>query len=311
MFIHERSDFGDLIAAVATEKSILPQLVEKDYWIMHCLFGLTDAGFKFELKGGTSLSKGFGLIHRFSEDIDIHIQPPDDLRVGKNHNKAKDVDARGTFYDDLAAHISIPGIITVERDHAFDDSKFRSGGIRLKYPSSLGALGGMKDGILLEAGFDQVTPNRPCDISSWAFDKAVSTGIDDMTDNRAMGVVCYEPGYTLIEKLQTISTKYRRQQESGQMPTNFLRHYYDVYCLLGDQTVLDFLGSDAYKKHKNKRFRRHDDPNIAENEAFILNNDETRNQYERAYELIKSLFYEEPPSYSAILDRISDYAPQL
>ena len=51
-------------------------LVEKDYWIMHCLWGLQAQGFQFELKGGTSLSKGFGVIHRFSEDIDIRIEPP-------------------------------------------------------------------------------------------------------------------------------------------------------------------------------------------------------------------------------------------
>jgi len=57
-FLHERGDFSDLINVVADEMSILPQLVEKDYWIMHCLWGLQQAGYAFELKGGTSLSKG-------------------------------------------------------------------------------------------------------------------------------------------------------------------------------------------------------------------------------------------------------------
>jgi hypothetical protein len=33
-------------------------------------------GLKFELKGGTLLSKGHGIIHRFAEDIDILIEPP-------------------------------------------------------------------------------------------------------------------------------------------------------------------------------------------------------------------------------------------
>jgi predicted nucleotidyltransferase component of viral defense system len=47
--------------------------VEKDYWIMHALYGLQQQGIEFELKGVTSLSKGYGLIQRFSEDIDIHI----------------------------------------------------------------------------------------------------------------------------------------------------------------------------------------------------------------------------------------------
>ena len=75
-FLHERPDFSKLIELVSDERNILPQLVEKDYWIMHCLWGLQQCGYDFELKGGTSLSKGFDLIHRFSEDIDIHIAPP-------------------------------------------------------------------------------------------------------------------------------------------------------------------------------------------------------------------------------------------
>jgi hypothetical protein len=41
-----------------------PALVEKDYWIMHAVFGLKQLGLRFELKGGTSLSKGFGVIPR-------------------------------------------------------------------------------------------------------------------------------------------------------------------------------------------------------------------------------------------------------
>lgn len=44
----------------------------------------------------------------------------------------------------------------------------------------------------------------------------------------ALAVACYEPGYTLVEELQTISTKYRQQQASGGMPKNVVRHYYDV-----------------------------------------------------------------------------------
>ena len=69
-FLHERSDFKALVATVADTENINdPALVEKDYWIMHAVFGLKQLGLTFELKGGTSLSKGFGVIHRLSEDI--------------------------------------------------------------------------------------------------------------------------------------------------------------------------------------------------------------------------------------------------
>ena len=59
-FLHDRRDFDQLLAVVADERGLDPMLVEKDYWIMHCLWGLQAQGFQFELKGGTSLSKGFG-----------------------------------------------------------------------------------------------------------------------------------------------------------------------------------------------------------------------------------------------------------
>ncbi len=81
-FLHERSDFKALVETVAeSEKINDPALVEKDYWIMHAVFGLKQLGLTFELKGGTPLSKGFGIIQRFSEDIDIRIEPFDELQV--------------------------------------------------------------------------------------------------------------------------------------------------------------------------------------------------------------------------------------
>ena len=84
--LHEMPDFADLVAVTARAHAIDPGLVEKDYWIMHGLWGLQQLGFRFELKGGTSLSKGYRLIHRFSEDIDILIHPEHDLPFGKNQN---------------------------------------------------------------------------------------------------------------------------------------------------------------------------------------------------------------------------------
>jgi predicted nucleotidyltransferase component of viral defense system len=73
-FLHERGDFKALVETVAEkEKTDDRALVEKDYWIMHAVFGLKQLGLTFELKGGTSLSKGFGVIDRFSEDIDTRV----------------------------------------------------------------------------------------------------------------------------------------------------------------------------------------------------------------------------------------------
>lgn len=112
IFLHQHSEFRSLISIVADQLKIDPYLVEKDYWIMHCLFGLQSAGYDFQLKGGTSLSKGYKIISRFSEDIDIHITPPTklELKTGKNHNKEKHVEARKEYYDCLAEEILIVDI---------------------------------------------------------------------------------------------------------------------------------------------------------------------------------------------------------
>tara|TARA_R110000803_G_scaffold105653_3_gene173869 strand:+ start:5274 stop:6212 length:939 start_codon:yes stop_codon:yes gene_type:complete len=312
MLLHELNDFADLIAVTAREQKIDPGLVEKDYWIMHCLWGLQQLGFAFELKGGTSLSKGFRLIDRFSEDIDILIHPDSDLKYGPNHNKPPQVAARKAFYDELAQRIEIPGITSVDRDAAFDDTRYyRSAGIRLVYTEVNRIPDGVKDGILLEVGFDQVAPNRAQTIASWAFDKALTSGLGDLTDNRAQNVLCYEPGYTLVEKLQTISTKFRIQQETRDMPVNFMRHYYDVYCLLQDDTVQEFIGSDAYNTHKAKRFRTADNPDLTSNEAFVLSDKTTRKLYAEAYRASHALYYREQPEFGAILTRLGEHLSRL
>ncbi|MCH8180346.1 MAG: nucleotidyl transferase AbiEii/AbiGii toxin family protein [Proteobacteria bacterium] len=305
-FLHDRKDFGDLLAVVADERSLDPTLVEKDYWIMHCLWGLRTQGFNFELKGGTSLSKGFGVIHRFSEDIDIRIEPPKDLavKIGRNQDKAAHVASRRAFYDWLAAEIKIPGIVQVARDEEFDDEKMRSGGVRLSYAARTTPLAGVKDGILLELGFDDTAPNRPVTISSWAWDTASARGISVM-DNRAIDVPCYAPTHTFVEKLQTISTKYRKLGEAQAFPANFLRHYYDVYCLLQLDEIQSFMNDPAYQERKKQRFRTGDELVIASNPAFILNADE-RKRFAVEYRKTQALYYQGQPDFDGILARIGE-----
>src|SRR5215472_11696577 len=282
-YLHHHPQFSDLIRIVAEARGIDPALVEKDYWIVHCLYGLQQLGLTFELKGGTSLSKGFQILNRFSEDIDIRIEPPPgrDVKTGRNQTSPAQVKTRRDFYDWLAATIRIDGVDKVERDTAFDTKDLFSAGIRLFYKSLTTPIAGLRQGVLLELGFDDVTPNTPKDISSWAYDYAADKV--DIVDNRAKGVACYDPRYTFVEKLQTVSTKFRRQQESGATPVEFMRHYYDVHGLLQRLDVQAFIGTEAYQKHKAKRFRKGDNPHIAQNQAFLLSDPETRKLYDKAY----------------------------
>ena len=315
-YLHNHSQFDSLLRILEEETGILAGLIEKDYWITQVLYGLKKQGFHFELKGGTSLSKGYGIIHRFSEDIDIHIKAPAKLKVDDNpsNNSKANIKARELFYDWLAVNIKIDGIISVERDRAFDDpmKKFRSGGIRLGYKTYSSNIEGVKDGILLEAGFDTVTPNHAVTISSWAFERSRGLPELEIVDHRAIDIACYHPGYTLVEKLQTIATKFRQEQTDGKERPNYMRQYYDVFCLLKNEEVQKFIGTPNYYEHKLIRFpkQEHDIP-IAENQAFLLQTGDLRKRFKERYESTKSLYYKGQPPFEELLERIIKFSDRL
>lgn len=293
---------------------INPVLVEKDYWIMHCLYGLNQLDLEFELKGRTSLAKGFGIIDRFSEDIDIRIAPecaPFEIYTGKNQDKEKHIRSRKDFYDWLAEEkLKIAGIIDINRDTDFDDEKYGNGGIRLSYPSMFSPLAGLKEGILLEVGFDNVAPNDACNISSWAYEHATSNSVN-IENNIAVDIRCYAAEFTFVEKLQTISTKFRQQQEKGTNPILFMRHYYDVFQLLELARVQKFIGTEEYENYKEERFRTGDNRRINENEAFLLSDPQTYKLYQDAYSNSTSLYYKDQPTFEKIMGKIRAHVDSL
>lgn len=257
------------------------------------------------LKGGTSLSKGFGIIERFSEDIDIQIHPNDDsVKTGKNHDKTAHIASRKHFFDSTTNNFNVSGL-SFERDHTFDDpsGKMRSAGIKAVYSSFFNGDPSLKPGVLLELGFDQTTPYILCSITSWAYEKAASLNLQ-IVDNRANNISCYCPEYTFVEKLQTISTKFRLEQEKKIMPVNFLRHYYDVYKLLENKRVLDFIGSEKYIEHKRLRFRGQDEVIIKDNPAFSLKDSDTRKRYNQEFMKKSSIYFGKQPTLDDIIDRI-------
>ena len=72
MYLHEeREDFKDIIEQVVSATGRAGTVVEKDYYVTLILRLLSEKLDNVVFKGGTSLSKGFHAIHRFSEDIDI------------------------------------------------------------------------------------------------------------------------------------------------------------------------------------------------------------------------------------------------
>ena len=305
LFLHDYENFTELLAAVAAQSNIPLQLLEKDYWLMHVLWGLQNAGLRYELKGGTSLSKGWNIINRFSEDVDIKIFAPEGMIVhaSKNHTKPRHRESRAKYFEWLLENLKVPGIAYLKRDNEFDDRDLRNAGYRIGYTSKYEAYGGLKTDVLLEVGFDTTTPNLALDISSWVYDAAVKGGLN-ARDNRAKAVPCYLPEYTFIEKLSAISKKYRQELE-GKEVKNFTRHYYDIYQLLAEPRVQSFIGTSEYRDHKAARFGKNENADIKTNPAFTLPDSEIRAKYAERYARSAGLYFRGQPNLKLIVDRIA------
>ena len=73
---NDNNDIKDIIDIIAEKKSLAKVIIEKDMWVSYVLdylFNRCKYKDYFEFKGGTSLSKGYNVIERFSEDVDIII----------------------------------------------------------------------------------------------------------------------------------------------------------------------------------------------------------------------------------------------
>ncbi len=139
-FVHEDPDFPRLLDLAARGTGIAAALVEKDYWVTHSLWALHASGLDLWFKGGTSLSKGFGIIERFSEDIDLMIERgtvtslPAVGNWRSTHTGA--VAQRRAFYASLASTVDIPGVLVAVADGP-EDRYARGVELHGRYPGGL------------------------------------------------------------------------------------------------------------------------------------------------------------------------------
>lgn len=253
-FIHEDPEFRDLIDIV--QKGLAEQgvklseaLVEKDYWVTHALWALHDLGLEVWFKGGTSLSKGFGLIQRFSEDLDIKIAPrkaelPKVTSWTSEKGPAKA--ARKAFFEALAG-LKVSGL-ALNLNEGRSDAKWRNAEIEARYEGfHLASLEpSMKPFVLLEVGDARIRPFVDRDLSSFVHDHLQKAGqLAGYVDNRPSGVHCIHPLVTLIEKLDAISKRFAAKKD----PAGFIRHYEDAAHII--ERIHELPALDGYKGPKD------------------------------------------------------------
>lgn len=249
MFVHEERDFDALLGIVATKLGLSRGLVEKDYWVTHTLWALHRQGLEVWFKGGTSLSKGFRLIQRFSEDLDLKIEPGTFAALPAvtdwRREGTKVVQGRKDYFQALGTALDVPGARIVlepcEPKHTW-----RHANLRVEYPVRHGAdlPGVMSPFVLLEVGSARVTPSVACDMTSFVHDElSAQHQLSDFEDNRPTGVRCVHPLVTLLEKLDAMQ---KRVPNHAAAAATFVRHFEDAaQIILAQETLppLDEYGS--------------------------------------------------------------------
>lgn len=203
---------------MADHVEVAEALVEKDYWVTHTLWSLVQSGLTVRFKGGTSLSKGFDMIERFSEDIDVKVEADGLPRVSSWTSKTKGALAsRKRFFDALLARIVVPGA-DVSRLEPPTDTYVRNEVFKVEYGGHFleGLPVAMRAFVQIEVGSARVDPGTPRKMTSWVHQyvnqKAANVAtacIDNQTE-----VHCVFPEVTLLEKIEAIGRCFEQGKAS-------------------------------------------------------------------------------------------------
>jgi len=222
------TDLGDAVQAASARLGGLdPTFIEKDYWVTQVLRVLhVRYPHEFVLKGGTSLSKGYGIIERFSEDVDILTTPTAGATRRSTEQHLADMTTT------VAAELNL--IATEARPPGRGRNASR--GDNLAYPAIVTpAIGvAIRPGVvLLETGYSGGQQPTEIVTITTLVGEALDLDPAEYVDVAPFRLRALEPRRTLIEKLfalHHIATCWTNGDVRDS--ERFGRHYYDIYKLL-------------------------------------------------------------------------------
>jgi hypothetical protein len=235
---HER---GELFRETAARSAMNPAVVEKDFWVcwvLKHLFADPIFGDRIIFKGGTALSKVFGLIDRFSEDVDLILdwrllgygpgqQDPfrhfDSAtqrdRFNKQFNEKAAAYIAGTFVPDLTRVFA-----ACPRTHGVVDAQDPQA-VNVAYPAAF-SEDYLRPEVRLEIGpLASWVPSNPHVIQSYS-----ARAFPEVFEDPECGVIAITAERTFWEKATILHQQAHRKSA---MPQRYSRHYYDMYKLAG------------------------------------------------------------------------------
>ena len=250
--------------AIAAEKGMTPFAVEKDWWVsrtLNIIFQM-DIAKHLAFKGGTSLSKAWKLINRFSEDIDLAIDKEffegykgeiSKTQIGKLR-KVAGVYTTGTFFKELQAAFSTKGFTELEFkiiDTGESDQDPRI--IEIYYPN------------VVTQPTEYVLPRLQIEISCRSLREPFSVQafgslVDEFYAERDFAeplftVPTVNPERTFLEKVFLLHEEFHRPTDKMRVD-RLSRHLYDIYHLtkagiaakaINDKELYETIVSHRYK----------------------------------------------------------------
>ncbi len=244
MKLHQdKETFTQAILSTAEYFNVQEVFVEKDYWVTHVLKNLSQSKHKGTVvfKGGTSLSKAYRLINRFSEDIDLAIIQSKGTSGNAIKNLIKDVEAEITkgFKE-----IVMPGITS-------KGSKFRK--TVYEYPRVVEGsdFGQAKDKLLIEINsFANPHPHSEMPVQTMIADFLLQTSRKDVVESnelKAFTINVLGLERTLTEKVLSLVRAGYSEKPMDELAVR-VRHIYDLHFILSKANMREFISGKGFKK---------------------------------------------------------------
>jgi hypothetical protein len=316
----------DLFTATAVRLGTTVQNIEKD-WTLDALFhGLDASGPRLLFKGGTSLSKGFGLIARFSEDIDITVFR-DDLGAGASVAELEAMSGKqrtrrldgirtacqafvaGPLRTRLEALVAaLPGnasSLRIAPDAQDPDGQ----SLLLWYPAITGDHDGyVTPAVKIEAGAKSaLDPHAPARVTPYIDDDLVGF------DLAVPGVITVDPLRTFWDKVVILHGLRRWFERRGELRggQRISRHYYDIDRLLNDElsrrATADLAMARDCTSHARMFFNRPDlDLATAHPGSFaLLPHDDMIDQLRRDYAAMQVMVFGDVPPFETVMASVA------
>lgn len=292
MLHNDRELFEQLILRTSESLGIKAEIIEKDYYVTLFLKELVSVSPDIIFKGGTSLSKCYHLIDRFSEDIDLNIETetkPSESR--RKHLKSSIV----SVIDKLGFTLTNPENVKSRRDY----NRYI-----IDYPSVLGASY-LKEMLIVEtAVYQRAYPTVRKTAGSLIYDYLSANGFDDFI--RQYSLEPFELNVqsaerTMIDKLYALADYYLAGTTAEHS-----RHIYDIYKLLSVIEINDELKNlaasvaDERRPH-SRSLSVQDGTDI----KAVLREIVEKNIYESDYKTITESLLFEPVSYETAIKALN------